>query len=199
MKIYNFEQRSPEWYAIRCGMPTSSNFDKIITSQGKPSKQNIKYLYKVAGEYITGVGEDTYQSAVMLRGCEMEAEAKSLYEIIKDVTIQEIGFVVGDPVFEYGCSPDGFIGETGLIEVKCPIISTHVGYLFNDKFPNDYFQQVQGQLLVTERQWCDFVSYYPGLKPFIVRVERDKEFIDLLKIELKIFCLNLKETISKIK
>ncbi len=196
MKIYDFEQRSPEWFKARCGIPTASNFHKIITATGKPSSQAKKYLYKVAGEAVTGSPEDTYQSAAMLRGCEMESEAKSFYEVVKGIEIEEVGFCTDKGA---GCSPDGLIGKDGMIEVKCPIIATQVGYLVCWVLPADYVQQVQGQLLVTGRKWCEFVSYYPGLKPLIIRVERDEKFIAALKSELEKFCAELKEIIIKIK
>lgn len=198
MKIYDFEQRTPEWYAIRLGMPTASNFDKIVTIDGKPSKQRTKYLYQVAGEFLSGSSEESYQSYAMLRGCELEQEAINLYELIKGVSVKKVGFVVNNPDFEFGCSPDGLINNDGMIQIKCPNMATHVGYIVENKFPMDYFQQIQGELLVTDRKWSDFISYYPGLKPLIVRFKRDKEFINKLKSELEIFCIELKETIKKI-
>lgn len=198
MKIYNFEQRSPKWYSIRCGLPTASEFDKIITTKGEPSKQMKKYLYKTAGEHIAGTPEDTYQNAAMIRGCEMEAEARSLYTVITNEHIQEVGFCTVDSG-KFGCSPDGLVGEKGMVEIKCPNISTHVGYLLDNKLPTDYIQQVQGSLLVTGREWLDFISYYPALKPFIIRVQRDEKFIKALRIELEVFCKELKELIKKIK
>jgi len=199
MKTYDFAQYSPEWYAIRVGMPTSSKFDKLVTTKGEPSKQREKYLWQLAGEYVAGQAEETYQNAAMLRGLEMEDEARSLYEVINDVEVKQVGFCVGDPVFEYGASPDGFVGEDGLLEIKCGIASTHVGYLLKNTIVADYFQQVQGQMLVTGRMWTDVMSYYPGIKPLIIRVKRDEIFIGKLKAALEIFCYELKELIKKIK
>ncbi len=196
MEIINVKQRSDEWFKVRCGIPTASGFDKIITTKGEPSKSAKKYMYKLAGEAITGISEETYQSAAMIRGCEVEEEARNFYEMVKDTELKEVGFCLADG---YGCSPDAFVGEKGMVQIKCPIMSTQVDYLLKDKFPTDYFQQVQGELFVTEREWSDFVSYYPGLKPLIVRVERDEEFINALGLELQEFCDELKEVINKIK
>ena len=198
MKIYDFPQGSPEWFKIRCGMPTASNFDKLITSKGEPSKQRQKYLYKVAGEYVTGISEETYQNAAMLRGVEMEQEARNFYEMINNVSVQQVGFCVGESAIEYGCSPDGFVGDKGMIEIKCPSLAIHVGYLLDDKIPTDYIQQIQGELLATGREWNDFISYYPGIKSLIIRVQRDEEFIKALRVELKIFCVELRDIIKKI-
>jgi putative phage-type endonuclease len=199
MKIINCEQTSQEWFDARLGVPSASNFDQIITVKGEPSKQKTKYLYKLAGEKVSGRIEDVYQNGVMLRGVEMEAEARQLYELITGSSVQQVGFCVTEGEAIYGASPDGMVGEHGLIEIKCPLVSTHVGYLLENVLPSDYYQQTQGQLLVTGRKWCDFVSYYPGLKPLIVRVEPDKKFQKALEAELVKFCTELNEVINKIR
>ena len=100
---------------------------------------------------------------------------------------------------KYGASPDGLVGEIGGLEIKCPTMAVHVDYLLRGELPTTYLQQVQGSLLVSDRQWWDFVSYYPGLKPLIIRVERDEEFLKKLKSELQIFCEKLEEVYQKIK
>lgn len=198
MKIINCEQRSEQWYAVRCGVPSASNFDKIITTKGEPSKQAMKYLYQLAGEKISGKQEEQYTNNAMLRGCEMEAEARQMYQIVNDSIVEEVGFCITEGSYSFGCSPDGLVGQDGIIEIKCPQMATHVGYLLDGGLPTDYFQQVQGQLLVTGRKWCDFVSYYPGIKPLIVRVNRDEKFIKLLESELQLFCKKLDEVVTKI-
>ncbi len=196
MKIVECQQGTPEWFAVRCGIPSASNFDKILCVDGKVSKQRTKYLYQLAGETITGIAEETYQNAVMLRGKEMEAEARQLYQLITGQEVVEVGFCLGEG---YGCSPDGFVATAGLLELKCPILATHVGYLIENTLPTDYFQQVQGQLLVTGREWVDFFSYYPGMKPLIIRVNRDDKFLKILRVELEVFCDELKDVIKKIR
>jgi hypothetical protein len=155
-------------------------------------------LYQVAGELVSGVVQETYKNAAMERGIELEAEARSVYEFATGNTVEAIGLCIDDE-HEYGASPDGMIGEDGLIEIKCPLITTHVGYLIAGTLPSDYFQQVQGQLMVTGRKWCDFVSYYPGLKPLIVRVKPEKAFHKALKSELIRFCAEVKQIAEKIK
>lgn len=195
MKIIDCQQGTPEWLQARCGVPSSSNFDKIITTKGEPSKQAEKYMYKLAGERVSGTIEETYQNGAMQRGTEMESEARQLYEIITDTEVRQVGFCLADG---YGCSPDGMVGDKGLIEIKCPSMAVHVGYLIEGKLPAEYFQQVHGQLLVTGREWVDFISYYPGIKPFIFRVERDEKFLEALMAELKTFCERLEETVKKI-
>ena len=198
MKIIEVTQGTPEWFAAKCGIPSASNFDKILTTKGEISKQRTKYMYQLAGETITGISEESYQNANMLRGKEMEAEARELYSLITGKKVKEVGFCLAEG---YGASPDGLVGKKGLLEIKCSIMATHVGYLL-DHFatpPIEYFLQLQGQLLVTERDWVDFMSYYPGLKPLIIRVKREEKFLKVLKIELEVFCAELKEVIVKIK
>jgi putative phage-type endonuclease len=197
MKILELEQRTDEWMQARLGIPTASNFDKIITTKGEPSKQAQKYMYRLAGERLSGTTEETYQNAAMQRGCELEDEARAFYSLINDVEVKQVGFCLSDS--GYGCSPDGLIGEEGLIEIKCPQMATHVEYLIEGGLPITYFQQVQGQLLVTERKWCDFISYYAGIKPLVVRVGRNETFIKALHGELVRFVFTLNETVRKLQ
>lgn len=199
MKILDHIQGSEEWFAARCGIPTSSNFDKILTTKGVVSKQREKYLYRLAGEKITGKSEETYKNDAMLRGQEMEAEARSLYELMTGSKVEQVGLCVTEGKIVYGASPDGLVGKDGILEIKCPLISTHVGYLLNKELPMDYYQQLQGQLLVTGRKWVDFMSYYPSMRPLIIRVKRNESFIKTLELELSNFCLELKKIVDKIK
>lgn len=198
MQIFKFEQKSDEWKKIRLGLPTSSNFDKIVTSKGEPSKQKQKYIYQLAGERVSGVAEESYQSQAMLRGVETEEEARRFYEFTTGEIVKKVGFCLSD-CGRYGASPDGLVGEDGLVEIKCPTLAVHVGYLLDNKLPTDYFQQTQGQLFVTGRKWSDFISYFPGIKPLLIRVERNEEFIKCLESELKTFCDELEIVIGKIK
>ncbi len=197
MKIVECIQGAPEWFSARCGIPTASNFDKIITTEGKSSKQRQKYLFQLAGEMVSGKPEETYQNSAMQRGNELEAEAREFYSFTAGEEVVQVGLCLSDEIMA-GASPDGMVGEKGLLEIKCPTIAVHVGYLLKNELPIEYFQQVQGQLFVIGRDWCDFMSYYPGIKPLIFRVKRDEEFIKLLRIELSVFCQELEETIKRI-
>lgn len=199
MIVLDVEQGTQEWLAARCGIPTASNFDCIVTTKGEPSKQAQKYLYKLAGERVSGKPEESYQNGAMLRGIEMEAEAAALYEIMFDVKAEPVGICYADSQRLYACSPDRLVGPDGGLEIKCPQIHTHVGYLIDAVLPQEYFQQVQGQLYVTGRQWFDFMSYYPGLKPFIIRVYRDEPFIKRLAPALDGFCKALDEIVEMIR
>lgn len=199
LSLNDLVQGSPEWQDARRGIPTASGFDKIVTTKGEPSKQAQKYLWKLAGERVSGFSEETYQNATMQRGIDTEAEARAFYELTNSVTVQTVGICYPDKKKRYACSPDGLVGEDGGLEIKVPLIATHVGYLLDGTFPMDYFQQVQGNLLVTGRKWWDFLSYQSGLKPLLIRVKRDETFIKALTIELEVFCKNLDDVANKIK
>ena len=195
MEIFDIEQQGPEWFQVKAGLPSPSSFNEIITTKGEPSKQRDKYLYRLAGEAVAGIYESSYQSHAMTRGIELEPEARRLYEFQKGVDVQEVGFIKTDLA---GGSPDGLVGDNGGIEIKCPLIYTHVEYLVKGKLPTAYFQQVQGYLYITGRKWWDFMSYYPGIKPFIVRVEPDVKWIEKLEIELVRFNEDLGKLVGEI-
>jgi len=197
--VNDVEQLTPEWYALRAGCVTASCFDKLVTSKGAPSKQAQKYLYTLAGERIIGAKAEAYTNAAMERGIEIEDEARRMYRALYDAEVQQVGFVFKDDSRTVGCSPDGLIGAHGGLEIKCPILSTHVGYLIENKLPTDYVQQVQGSMYVTGSHWWDFLSYYPGLKPLLVRVPRDNAFIDKLDAAVTKAVMDLGLIISKIK
>lgn len=198
MRILECEQCTQEWFKARAGMPTSSEFNKIITTKGKPSEQRQKYMYRLAGERLGGIIEEGYQSLSMIRGKEKEEEAKAFYEFTRE-SIQAVGFCISD-CGKFGASSDGLLNDKGVFELKCPEIHTHVGYLINgEEIPTEYFCQTQGELLVTGREYVEFMSYYPGLPPLIVREEPNEVFQKLLKRELELFTEELNELVKKIK
>jgi len=180
MKICNHEQGSPEWFEARLGIPSASMFSKIVTTKGVWSTQADSYINQLVAERLTGEREEIYQSHHMIRGTELEPEARDMYCLMKDVEVQEVGFCLHDTL-KAGCSPDGLIGEDGGLEIKAPAPATHVEYLRGGVLPSRYKQQVMGCLWITQREWWDFVSYHPNMKPLIVRVERDEEYIAALE------------------
>ena len=192
------DQMSEEWFAEKTGKPGASSFDKIVTTKGEPSKSAKNYLYQLAGESIVGIKTETYQNAIMQRGIELEPSARSLFEMIHDVEVKQVGLCYPDERKKYLCSPDGLLEDAGL-EIKCPMIHTHVSYLLGGKLPTDYFQQVQGSMAVTGFSHWWFMSYFPRMKPLIIKVERDEGFIKKLKAELDNFCLDLVLTVKKLK
>ena len=171
---YNCQQGSDEWFDLRCGRITGSKFSALMAGQSTKTYKDL--IYTVVGEIISGSSEPGYQNDHMIRGTELEPEARSFYEEVNGISVSEIGFITNEDMHPeyFGVSPDGIVGD-GLIEIKCPMMKTHIGYLEAKKLPNEYKWQVQGQMLITGAEWCDFVSYYPAIKMLIVRVDADKE------------------------
>jgi putative phage-type endonuclease len=196
MRVIVAEQRSPEWYAARLGVPSASQFGKIITPTGKRSTQADGYLNKLVAEILTGKSDQQEPNEAMTRGTELEPEARSYYELIGG-QVEEVGFCLHDDGF--GCSPDGLVGDTGLLEIKCPLAHTHVEYLRENALPGLYAPQVQGQLLVTGREWCDFLSYHPDMRPLLIRVERDEKFISILHDALREMVEQINECVANLR
>lgn len=194
MILHNVKQGSEEWRRLRMGVPTASEFDRILTPTGKRSESAEPYMYDLLAELMMGRPLDAPSFPWMQRGHDLEADAALWYELQKDVITRVVGFCTTDDGL-IGASPDRLVGEGGQLEVKCPKPETHVRYLL---FPHKgvdakYRVQIMGQLYVTGRQWCDVVSYHPELPSVIVRVERDEEYIGKLAEALKEFCVRLAE------
>jgi len=180
MRVLSCEQGSDEWLRARLGVPSASMFAKIVTTKGAWSTQADSYINQLIAEDLTGEPTPFYQNEHMARGTELEPEARSAYEFMHDVVVEQVGFCLHDTL-RAGCSPDGLIGEKGGLEIKAPAAATHVSYLRDGKLPSKYYQQVMGCLWITGREWWDFMSYHPDMKPLIVRVERDEEYIAALE------------------
>ena len=193
MIVVDCEQGTPAWEQARAGIPTASEFKKIYTSTGKDSTQAGTYMNALLAEWLIGGSTEAYTNKWMERGTELEAEARAAYSFENDAEVVQVGFCYRDERHYLGCSPDGLIGSAGMVEFKCPKASTHVEYLRKWRLPADYVTQVQGQLFVTDRDWCDFVSYYPGLDSFVLRVSRDEKFIVGLRTALDRFLEKLFE------
>lgn len=170
-------QGTSEWAAARLGIPTASAFSKIITPKtGKLSDQSEGYMWRLLAEQLLGVPMDDATSGFMERGTILEKKAVSFYELQRDCTIDRVGFVLRDDR-RVGCSPDGLVGDKGLIEIKVPSAPVHVGYMLGEAVAEKYRCQVQGQLWLCERDWIDTESYSPDLPTVIVRQHRDDAFI----------------------
>ena len=196
LQIFDCEQGSPEWFACRLGIPTASRFkDVLAKGQGLTRK---KYLYTLAGERLTGDPAESYTNEAMERGHAMEAQARDLYAFAHEVEPQLVGFMrrkVGEHWI--GASPDALIGENGLLEIKTKAPHLQIECLEGARLPPEHVAQVQGQLLVSGRQWVDFVSYWPRLPLFCVRVERDDKYISELKQALDDFVGELCACVEK--
>lgn len=176
MKIIKCEQNSPAWYAARIGRATASNFHRIISPTGEKSRQWEVYAHEILAEEIVGHSIEGYQSADMAEGNRREEESVSYYELIKKIDTQRVGFITTDDG-SFGCSPDRLVGDDGMLEMKNPKHGTFVGYLLGLNGPKDYWPQIQGGLLISERKWTDFMPYFPEMPELIIRVERDEPYI----------------------
>ena len=193
-------QGSSEWFAARVGVPSASCFDKILTTKGEPSKSKEKYRNQLAAERITGIKDETYQSADMLKGIEREDEAAKFYELTQGVEVKKVGLCYPDERKLCCASPDRLVGNDGLLEIKCPLNYTHVAYLLDEKIIRiEYFQQAQGQLFVTGRKWVDLLTYYPGLRPQIIRMTPDKNFQHALAVEIEVLAKEIADIVERIK
>ena len=198
MRVYDFEQGTPEWLKSRLGCPSGSGFDKLITATGKPSTQAEGYINQLIAELLTG--ETTYvkKTEWMERGNELEPDARDYYELATGNTVVETGFCKHDQL-ECGISPDGLIGDNGGCEYKCPSPPVHVAYLRAGVLPTKYKQQVQGCLWITEREWWDFMSYHPEMPAMLVRVDRDEDYIKLLQAEVEKACETIQTQYQKLR
>lgn len=184
MIVHEVEQGTPEWLDLRAGLPTASEFSKLITPTGKPSTQYATWAFALAAEKYAGGSIDQWQgNGITDRGHEFEIEARAYYEFITDRKATQVGFVTDDAI-SAGCSPDSFVGDDGLLEIKCALAPKHTQSLAHIRAegtcPPDYMPQVQGQLFICQRAWCDLLFFHPQLPPIIVRVEPDKEVQKIL-------------------
>jgi len=186
MIILDAEQGSPEWFEARCGIPTASCFDKIVTSTGKKSTQAKTYLNKLVAEYFTSEKESVEQTEWMQRGVELESDARGLYEFLVDSDVTEVGMIYMNEQKLVSCSPDGIVGDKGL-EIKCPAPHTQVEYLRSGKLPTKYLMQVQGSMWVTGLKQWDFLSYHPELPHLLITVDADEDLHKTIGEEVNAF------------
>lgn len=175
IRHHDFIQGSEEWHAARCGLLTASEMKLIITPTLKvaDNDKSRSHLYELLAQRITRYVEPSYIGDDMLRGMEDEILARQAY-VEKFAMIEEVGFVTNDEWgFTIGCSPDGLIGDDGMLQIKSRRQKFQIATIIDGLMPDDYAIQVQTELLVTRRAWCDFVSYSGGLPMIPIRVYPD--------------------------
>ena len=198
IKIIDCEQNSPEWYEARRGVPTASEFSTIMAS-GKSGGESVtrrKYLYKLAGEIVTGELAEGYSNAAMERGHAMEEEARNIYAFMRDAEPIRIGFVRNGRV---GASPDSFLGDTGILELKTKQPTVLIETLFRDGFPPEHKAQCQGLLWVCEREFIDLAAYWPKMPLYVCRAARDETYIAAMADAVARFTDELDALVEKIK
>ena len=197
-------QGSPEWFALRVGKVTASRVaDVIAKTKTGWGASRANYMAELIAERLTGEPAEKYTNAAMAWGTEKAPDARAAYEFFRDAHVVEVAFINHPVIGMTGASPDGFVGDHGLVEIKCPNTATHLDTLLSQSIPGKYVTQMLWQMEVSGRAWCDFVSYDPRLPEtmslFVKRVERDDNLIDEMRslviefldeIEQKITALN---------
>lgn len=197
------EQGSPEWFAQRLGKATASRIADIIArTKSGYSTSRANYAAELVCERLTGAQAERFTNAAMQWGTEKEPQAKAAYEFMQDVDVLPAEFVPHPTIAMTGASPDGYVGDVGLIEVKCPISATHIETLLKGHVPDKYEVQMLWQMACTGRAWCDYVSFDPRLPPhlqlFVKRVHRNGPRIEELEAEVRSFLAEVDDTIAKL-
>ena len=196
-------QGTPEWFEQRRGKVTASRIADLMakTKSGySTSRQN--YLMQLLCERLTGKVEEGYKSTAMQRGNDLEAEARNWYQLETGESVEEVSFIDPPKINFAGASPDGLVGAEGLIEIKCPNTATHIETLRKKEPIDRYYKQMQWQMAVTGRKWCDFVSFDnrlpDNLAYFCKRIPRDEAVIQEIEQEVQAFLLELDVTMAEL-
>lgn len=199
MEIIDTEQGSPEWFAARAGIPTASEF-MTIQAKGRDGGASVtrrKYMLQLAGEILTGEPTpEGFSNGHMERGKAMEDEARNLYAFMKDADPLRVGFIRNG---RKGGSPDSLLGANGGLEIKTALPHIQIERLLKGTLPTEHVAQVQGNLWVSEREYWDFVSYWPKLPLLVVRVPRDDTYIAKLAEAVDAFNEELDAVVASIR
>lgn len=198
------KQGSQEWFDARIGKVTASRVaDVLATLKTGEAASRKNYRMELVCQRLTNKREEGFTNSHMERGVELEPLARAAYEFKQEVIVTEIGFVNHPSIEMSGASPDGLVGLDGLVEIKCPTPANHADTLLSGKAPSKYIPQMQWQMACTGAKWCDFVSYCPalgdGLELFIVRVERDYDYIAEVEEAVKLFLTEVEDLTTKLK
>jgi putative phage-type endonuclease len=199
------EQGSPEWHQLRLGKLTASRIADATTrlKSGGWGASRASYMGELIAERLTGVPFEAYVSAAMKQGTELEPEARAAYEYYESVVVEKIAFIDHPAIAMSGASPDGFVGRDGLVELKCPLVHTHIATLLGDSIDGNYIKQMQWQMACSGRKWCDWVSYSPKLpermRLFVKRVPRDDKMIAGLEEDAKGFLWELDKAVMALR
>ena len=197
------EQRTPEWFQKRLGKVTASRIaDLMAKAKTGPGASRANYLAQLVTERLTGTPTEGFQSPAMTWGIEQEAAARAAYSARTGVLVDEVDFV-DHPTMQAGASPDGLVGEDGLIEIKCPNTSTMLEYLEDRTIPQKYRLQMQWQLAVTGRDWCDFVAFDPRLPEhlqlLVIREPRNTDLVVKITHEVNRFLAEVERKVAFLK
>ena len=197
------EQRTEEWFTARLGKVTASRVNDVMakTKTGYSASRD-SYMTQLVLERITQTKAESYTSAAMMHGVEQEPFARAAYEAAQGVMVEEVGFIPHPTIDMAGASPDGLVGDDGLVEVKCPESKGMLETLLTKKVPAKYFAQMQFQLSCTGRQWADYVVFDPRMPPkaqlFVTRIPRDNEFITEMEAEIVKFLAEVDSQVQQL-
>lgn len=197
------EQGTTEWFAARAGKVTASRVaDVIARTKTSPSASRLNYSAQLVAERLSGIIDPGFTNTAMQHGTTMEPEARAAYCFRQDEDVTEIGFVDHPTIAMTGASPDGLVGDDGLVEIKCPNSATHIATLLSGDVPSKYLTQMYWQMACTGRQWCDFASYDPRLpqamRLFVKRIPRDEARIADLEAEVTAFLSEVDATVASL-
>ncbi|PHP66524.1 exonuclease [Zhengella mangrovi] len=195
--LASIEQRSEEWVQARLGKVTASRIaDATARTRTGWGASRANYMAELLAERLTGTPRDTIANGAMQWGTDMEPEARAAYSFMNDVMVEEIGFVLHPTIGGSGASPDGFVGDEGLVEIKCPNTATHIDTLLGANIDVRYMKQMQWQMACAGRTWCDFVSFDPRLPERMQmhcrRIPRDPSMIAELERDILEFLNELR-------
>ena len=202
MKVIDAVQGSPEWLAGRAGKVTASMISAVLM---KPETAGFRdYQAQLVAEILTGKPQgSSFTNEHMQFGTETEPLARSAYEAETGFSVDEVGLCIHPTIDRAGASPDGLVSNSGLVEIKCPKVATHLAYLIAGVVPAGYKNQMMWQMACCERDWCDFVSFRPDLPEhlqlFLIRFHRDQKEIDKLETAVNAFLATVDEMIKKLK
>lgn len=198
------EQNTADWLEMRKGRVTASRVADVMAmlKKGGETAARRKYRDELVTEMLTGRSAENYVSEAMMFGIEQEPYARAAYEMEFDVMTDPGGFAVHDNIPRFGASPDGLIGDDGLIEIKCPTTAVHIGYILAGVVPEDYQPQMLAEMACTGRKWCDFVSFDPRvpkhLKLYVRRFERDEKRIAEMEQMVELFLGDVDEILLRL-
>ena len=197
-------QGTPEWHQMRLGKVTASRVADILAkTKTGPSASRQNYLIELALQRTTGIIQESYSNSAMEWGTQTEPQARVAYEVTTNNFVDQVAFIDHPSIAWFGCSPDGLVSDRGLVEIKCANSATHWEYFKAKKAPNKYVIQMQTQMAVTGRDWCDFVSFDPRMPDrsqlLIVQVPRDPEFILFMETEIKQFLSEVEVEVNLMK
>jgi len=196
-------QGTDAWFSARLGKATASRIADIIakTKSGYSTSRD-NYMAQLVCERLTGQKGESFTNAAMQHGTDTEPLARSAYEALNGLLVEEVGFVQHPKIEMAGASPDGLVGLFGMLEIKCPNTATHIDTLLSQSVPTKYITQMQWQMRCCERQWCDYVSFDPrlpqDLQLFVKRVEFDAAYVATLEEEVNLFLKELDTKVNKL-